>query len=193
EAGRAACPCAGCATPSAYRACARETVRASIASGVLRKQCRGEVMRFANRSTCGAKEGSVPCCTTSAAGRESCRIVADPARCRAPRGGEARIGASESCWDACLPLPSATPAVTPTPVVTPTPASGGRCCGCGCAPPYYLNCPFSQHQCSVPAPDATVEEECDAFDIPGQLDCEFFTTCNGTSGGIWFPYCTGVG
>jgi hypothetical protein len=90
---------------------------------------------------------------------------------------------------ACSPPP------TPTPVAPPTPTSGGSgvCCGCGCAAPYYLHCPGSQHQCSVPAPGATDPSDCDAYDISGELDCEFFVPCDGESGGISFPYCTGLG
>lgn len=93
------------------------------------------------------------------------------------------------CDDATL---AGLPAATATPFPTPTPAGGGTCCGCGCAPPYYLNCPFSQHQCSVPAPGMTSNDQCDAYDVPGQLDCEFITACNAESGGIFFPYCTGL-
>jgi len=164
-------------------------VQGALVTGALRRQCRAEVVRFANRSTCGARPGSVTCCRTTAGGAESCIVATSIERCRPPRGGDAHPGATESCYDACLP--AATPAPTPTPVVTPT-AGVARCCGCGCAPPYYLNCPFSQHQCSVPAPDATTPDDCDAFDVPGRLDCAFFVACDGSPGGIWFPYCTGL-
>jgi hypothetical protein len=78
------------------------------------------------------------------------------------------------------------------PPPTPTPHGSGTCCGCGCFPPYYHHCPFSAHQCSVPAPGATDPSECDAYDIPGELDCIFFVECDSDNGGIPFPYCTGL-
>jgi hypothetical protein len=80
----------------------------------------------------------------------------------------------------------------PTPRPTPTPPGSVTCCGCGCTPPYYLHCP-GLDQCSVPAPGATDPSECDAYDIPGELDCGFFVPCNGNHGGIPFPYCNFVG
>jgi hypothetical protein len=188
---RQMCPCDVFAKPGPHRACVRGVVDGLVAAEALRKSCRGAVMRYANRSVCGAPEGSVTCCRTTATGRESCGIAKSAARCKAPYGGQARLGATESCWDACRPQPSATPVATATPIVTPTPEGGGVCCGCGCAPPYYYDCP-GVDQCSVPAPGATTPEDCDAFDVPGRLDCEFFVTCNGSHGGIPFPYCTFV-
>jgi hypothetical protein len=60
---------------------------------------------------------------------------------------------------------------------------------CGCYDIGYSHCPFSQHQCSIPAPGATSGAECAAFDIPGELQCIGFGVCDGAAGGIWFPYC----
>jgi hypothetical protein len=114
-----------------------------------------------------------------------------------PDGYPNLAGAPPACGNCCSGNCYAHPSIPDvsicgTPPPTPTPNGGGTCCGCGCTPPYYLNCPSSAHQCSVPAPGATDESECDAYDIPGQLDCEFFVTCDSDNGGIPFPYCTGL-
>jgi len=81
---------------------------------------------------------------------------------------------------------------TPTPFVTPTPPAGaGPCCRCGCIDPEFSQCPGTD-QCSIPAPGATQNSDCNAYDIPGKLDCAFLTAdCNPDVGGIPFPRCIG--
>jgi hypothetical protein len=102
-------------------------------------------------------------------------------------GGDA--GGKETADTAALwRVVKATSEVPCTPPPTPTPNMGGTCCGCSCMPPYYLYCP-GLDQCRVPAPGATDPRDCDAYDIPGHLDCGFFVSCDGNHGGIPFPPC----
>ncbi|MEW6271237.1 MAG: hypothetical protein AB1689_18300 [Thermodesulfobacteriota bacterium] len=101
-----ACPCASYdgtqgKTRSAYRRCAREVLRASLASGGLRPQCRPVAIRGYLDTTCGAP-GKVTCGRVAPASRTkpvSCRVTT-PERC-ASRGGwtETACAAQTHCAD----------------------------------------------------------------------------------------------
>jgi hypothetical protein len=45
----------------------------------------------------------VTCCKTTAKGKQSCSVKPSAEACKPPKGGTATAGASESCYDACLP------------------------------------------------------------------------------------------
>lgn len=173
---RAECPCDSFSTRDAFRNCVRDVADDGIASGSLPRRCRNEVMRYARRATCGTRPGKVACCR----GDNSCALVAPGDRCTASRNGTGRVGATESCYDACAPQP--------TPTAPPTPTPPALCCACGCRPLYYDTC-GGQHQCSMPAPDVTDPAQCNQFD-DASVDCaDFFVPCDGESGGSLFPRC----
>lgn len=181
---RQECPCASFDSRAAFRACVRGQVEISIGLGNLPKRCRAAAMRYARNATCGAKQGKVTCCKGDA---DACSLASSEARCETSRGGTGRVGRTESCYDACEPPPTPTPSPPPprwTP--TPGPSAGGLCCACGCAPPYYLDCPGSSHQCSKPAPaGADSDDDCAALDVPGRLGCEYLVGCDTE----FFPLC----
>lgn len=175
---RAACSCGSFASRQEFRDCVRAVVDDAIAGASLPKRCRGAAMRFARKSTCGAGPSKVVCCKASG----GCTIAASEARCADLGGGTGEVGRTESCYDACTPLP------TPTPVASPTQPTPALCCACGCRPPYYEGC-SGTHQCSAPLPGAVSGDECDTLD-DAKKDCaHFFVPCNGSSGGIPFPLC----
>lgn len=175
---RAACACESAASRREFRDCVRTVVDGAIAGATLPKRCRGAAMRFARKSTCGAAPAKVVCCKADG----GCSITASEARCAETGGGTGQVGNTESCYDACDPLP------TPTPVASPTLPTPPVCCACGCRPPYYEGC-SGTHQCSAPLPGGTSGDQCDALD-DAKKDCaHFFVPCNGSSGGIPFPLC----
>ena len=81
-----------------YVRCATQTVKALVRDGVLNKSCKKATRRCAATSTCGSP-GSVACELTTAHQQATCAIKAAPARCVAPRGGDARVDAAASCCD----------------------------------------------------------------------------------------------
>ncbi len=175
---RAACSCESFASRQEFRDCVRTVVDGAIAGATLPKRCRGAAMRFARKSTCGAGPAKVVCCRAGG----GCSVAASEARCADMGGGSGHVGNTESCYDACAPQPTPTPAASPT---LPTP---GLCCACGCRPPYYEGC-SGTHQCSAPLPGATSGDQCDTLD-DAKKDCaHFFVACGGSSGGIPFPLC----
>ena len=94
------CPCATAASHTQYVQCFAQAAKAAARSGELPKQCRIDVVRCARRSTCG-KPGFVTCCRTNTAGHTKCAVVSSDARCTAPKGGAACVGAVPSCCDSC--------------------------------------------------------------------------------------------
>ena len=175
---RAACSCESFASRQGFRDCVRAVVDGAIGGGTLPRRCRGAAMRFARKSTCGAGPAKVVCCKAGG----GCGLAASEARCAEMGGGTGQVGNTESCYDACAPLPTPTPHASPT---APTPAV---CCACGCRPPYYVGC-SGTHQCSAPLPGATSGDQCDALDDEWKDCAHFFVTCGGDSGGILFPLC----
>lgn len=184
-AARVACSCESFTSRQSFKACVRGVIDDAIATSSMARRCRAKAMRYARTATCGARAGKVTCCKND--GR-SCTLAESAARCEASRGGTGQVGSTESCYDACAEAPMPTPGPTPD-FPTPTPGRSGQCCACGCRPPYYFGCPGSAHQCLVRAPDATSNDDCDAFDVPGGRDCEVIVACSTTIGGIPFPYC----
>jgi len=151
---RAACPCDGFSGRMAYRRCVRERVKGALLAGTLPSRCRATVIRYANRSTCGAVPSAVTCCVNVAANREACTIARSDVACRAWRGGRGQVGTSDWCHDACPPEPTPAPA-TPTPTASgtpsgpPTPTALGPRCVCRCGPvpsPWPVN-PYAPHGC----------------------------------------------
>jgi hypothetical protein len=179
EQARAACPCASFDGRQAFRDCVRDVVGDAIGGASLPKRCRAAAMRFARKSTCGARDGKVTCCKANG----GCAIASSAERCAATGGGSGRVGASESCWDACVPVPTPSPRVTPTPFVPPAP-----CCACGCRPPYYTGC-SGTHQCSAPLDGGTSPAQCDSLDDADKDCAQVFVTCDSDNGGIPYPLC----
>jgi hypothetical protein len=98
-----ACPCDTAVSNKDYAKCVRGVVEAAVTSGTLPAQCKNTVVQAASHSVCGKPAGTVTCCKVSATGKKSCTVVSSADKCKAPKGGTATIGASESCYDACLP------------------------------------------------------------------------------------------
>jgi len=97
------CPCPAATDHRSYVACVREVVENAISSGALPSYCKRTAMRGARRSTCGKPGDTVTCCKVTATGREVCQVKRSLDKCVPPRGGTAAQGATESCYDACLP------------------------------------------------------------------------------------------
>jgi hypothetical protein len=96
----AACGCAAATKHGAYVHCASQVINRAVEAGTLEKARKGAVKVCAARSTCG-RPGFVTCCRTTKRGTTKCSIKPDPAKCKAPKGGTARVGAHASCCDAC--------------------------------------------------------------------------------------------
>ncbi len=91
------CDCEGAAAHRDYVRCAADQAAATLGN----KGCTGVVKRCASKSTCG-KPGYVACCRTRRSGQTSCALKRTAARCVAPNGGRACVGAVPSCCDACV-------------------------------------------------------------------------------------------
>jgi len=94
------CPCAMASNHTKYVQCVAQAAKTAARSGALPKQCRIDVVRCARRSICG-KPGFVTCCRTNAAGHTKCAVAPSAAKCTAPKGGRACVGAVPSCCDSC--------------------------------------------------------------------------------------------
>jgi hypothetical protein len=90
------CDCVGASSHRVYVSCARDVVRARVASGALPSDCKRDVSRCASRSTCG-RPGAVTCCTIRN-GESRCRVRRDARQCTQAGG---TVGACPSCCDAC--------------------------------------------------------------------------------------------
>jgi hypothetical protein len=90
------CECAGAANHGAFVRCASDQAKATLAN----KSCRGFVTKCAAKSTCG-KPGFVTCCRISRKGKVKCSTKSSADKCKAPKGGQACIGAAASCCDSC--------------------------------------------------------------------------------------------
>ena len=126
------CDCEGAAAHRDYVRCAADQAAATLVN----KGCTGVVKRCASKSTCG-KPGYVACCRTRRSGQTSCALKRTAARCVAPNGGSACVGAVPSCCDACVAGGcSATTTTTSSTSTTSTlvpppcgPQAGGTCGG----------------------------------------------------------------
>lgn len=98
-----ACPCDSATSNDEYVACVRAVSEAAVADWVLPIRCRSTVAEASAQSVCGRSEGAVTCCRDSATGEKSCTVVLFANECQAPKDGTATVGASGSCYDACLP------------------------------------------------------------------------------------------
>jgi len=94
------CDCATASRHGAYVRCVAHAVKTSVKAGTIPRNASGAIKRCAARSTCG-KPGFVTCCRTTRRGATKCSIKHGAAKCKAPRGGSARIGDHASCCDAC--------------------------------------------------------------------------------------------
>ena len=96
----AQCDCTAARNHGSYVQCVADVANADVAAGRLPRECRGDIVKCASRSTCG-KPGFSTCCRTDARGKTKCHVKRD-GRCRAPRGGHACAGTKSSCCDACV-------------------------------------------------------------------------------------------
>jgi plastocyanin len=94
------CPCESASGHKPYIQCVAHIAKAAVMSGSLPRQCRLAVVRCARKSTCGAP-GFVTCCRTTATGSTKCSVKSSQAKCTAPKGGSACVGAVPSCCDSC--------------------------------------------------------------------------------------------
>lgn len=104
EAIDAACPCASFSgapgrSRGNYVSCAKAVLKAALAGGQLRKQCRTLATYGVTRSTCGygTAKPKVACIKTSRAGKVSCSVTATTA-CQG--AGKVSCPAYENCLDA---------------------------------------------------------------------------------------------
>jgi hypothetical protein len=112
-AAEAQCDCAGARSHGKYVACVADAVKEAVRGGTLRKQCSGEVVSCAARSSCG-RSGFVTCCRTDAKGVSRCSLKRSSDRCKVPKGGSACVGTFASCCDACSPDGSCASSTTTT-------------------------------------------------------------------------------
>lgn len=210
DAVAAACPCDAPGTHSQYVRCSLGVTRARVTQGLLRPACKTAVQRCASRSTCG-RPGAITCCRTSPNGKTGCAVRSSAARCVAPRGGSACVGAYTSCCDACGTGGCTAPTTTTTSTLPPCgggPFScGGSCpagltCSplgdfppyCGCAPDGSQPCgdatyPFCNGQC-------TAGTHCGASGLFPDAPCicvpDGSTACGGASAPTCAGACTGT-
>jgi plastocyanin len=119
------CPCTGATNHKRYIQCVAQVAKAAAKSGTLPKQCRGSVVSCARKSTCG-EPGFVTCCRTIAKGVTKCSVKPSPAKCTAPKGGSACVGAVPSCCESCAAGSCAgATTTTTTPGATTTTATPG--------------------------------------------------------------------
>jgi hypothetical protein len=119
-AANAECDCATAARHGDYVSCVADVAKERATNGQLPSECKGEVVRCAAKSTCG-KPGAVTCCRVDRRGKIKCSIKKSADKCKAPRGGQACVGTSESCCDACEGGCGAT---TTTTTAAPTTTTG---------------------------------------------------------------------
>ena len=101
--GTADARCGGCANASNhghYVSCVAKKATDLADSGDLPKECKGQVVRCAAKSTCG-KPGFITCCRVDKKGKVKCSIKSSLDRCKAPKGGQACAGGAASCCDSC--------------------------------------------------------------------------------------------
>ena len=96
----APCGCLQAANHGGYVKCVAHAAKAAAKAGTLPKSVVHGVKACAARSTCG-KPGFVTCCRTNKKGVTKCSIKHGAEKCKAPKGGSARIGTHASCCDAC--------------------------------------------------------------------------------------------
>jgi plastocyanin len=118
------CPCATATGHKSYIQCVARIAKAAAMSGSLPKQCRAAIVRCARRSTCGAP-GFVTCCRTTATGSTKCSLKSSQAKCTAPKGGSACVGAVPSCCDSCSAGTCAGATTTTMPGATTTTTTPG--------------------------------------------------------------------
>lgn len=125
-----ACPCAGppgggrWKSHGKYVSCVAQETKALQDAGRITRAERQAIRRGAARLTCGRPAGAVTCCQTTATGKQRCSVKAAAAKCVPPPGGTARVGSSESCYDACGgPTPTATSTGPATATATHTPTN----------------------------------------------------------------------
>jgi hypothetical protein len=95
----ATCDCAGATRHGDYVRCVSTVLKRRVKAGELLRECARVIRRCEARSTCG-RAGTVTCCRTSRNGT-LCSVKRDAASCTAPHGGEAHLGNTPSCCDAC--------------------------------------------------------------------------------------------
>lgn len=111
----AQCPCASATDRGSYIRCAKGVIDQAKTDGTLPRACASAVKKCAKKSTCG-RPGSVTCCRTTASGKVKCSVKKSAAKCRAPSGGTAVVGACPSCCEACtIGCAPNTPGATDTP------------------------------------------------------------------------------
>jgi hypothetical protein len=163
----AACPCQTADSPSAYRHCARQIVRALVSGASLPRTCSQEASRYATKSVCG-RPGAVVCCRVRDNGRVSHRVFADPAACV----DGSRLNACISDWQSVVTGCNASGCV-------PSPVCGNAIVEPGedCDPPdlYMLTCDASCHVVAcetVPAACGNgIIEAGEACEPPGVASC----------------------
>jgi hypothetical protein len=99
-AAEAECGCATASNHGQYVSCVAGVAKALADSGDLPRECKGEVVRCAARSTCG-KPGAVTCCRIDRRGKVKCSTKSSAEKCKAPKGGQACVGTAASCCDSC--------------------------------------------------------------------------------------------
>lgn len=100
----AQCPCGNFTgeigkTRRDWMRCAKTVLKAALANGRLRSQCRGLATYPISRAVCGYLPAAapIPCLHTSAAGKVTCKIVT-PAKCA--KAGDVGCASYENCLDA---------------------------------------------------------------------------------------------
>lgn len=94
------CGCSTSGIRGKHLHCASAEIRAAVADGVLREECRASLRRYVKRSVCNAGTGVV-CCVTDADGVTRGSVKRKAERCRAPAGGSACVSDSLSVVGAC--------------------------------------------------------------------------------------------
>jgi hypothetical protein len=118
QAAAATCDCAAAENHGQHVSCVAQAVKAAALAN---PSCGAAAKKCAARSTCG-KPGFVTCCRISARGKLKCSTKSSADKCKAPKDGQACVGTTPSCCNACDAGCGGTTTTTTPPTTTTTAA-----------------------------------------------------------------------
>src|SRR4030095_16200592 len=116
QAAAATCDCAAAENHGQHVSCVAQKVKAAALTN---PSCGAAAKKCAARSTCG-KPGLVTCCRISARGKLKCSTQWSGGHCKDPKGGQACVGTTSSCCNACDAGCGGTTTTTAPPTTTTT-------------------------------------------------------------------------
>src|SRR4029453_13474788 len=112
----ASCICAAAENHGQHVSCVAKAVKEAALAN---PSCGAAVKKCAARPPRG-KPGFVTCCRISAKGKLKCSTKSSADKCKAPKGGQACVGTTPSCCDACAAGCGGTTTTTAPPTTSTT-------------------------------------------------------------------------